>query len=167
MTKESAADIVKYLDIVDGKLPTDPLKEGDEIHLGINTQGAMIGDQYLFDNGIRWMKITEESNQHWLIEYGLIEHDAENKQYISKQDLSSMIHSGELILHETDDQEDILTESLVSNDHEFEEFMDKVDRYLLVNHMMESQDFDYAWRISWAEGRLPSEACEEAVLLED
>ena len=167
MTEESAADIIKYLDIIDGNIPTERLKEGDEVHLGINTQGATVGNHYLFDNGIRWMKILEESDQHWLIEYGLLGHAANTEEYILMQDLSSMIRNGEMTLYETIETDDILTESLSDDDSEFNEFMEKVDRYLLVNHLMESQDFDYAWKVAWAEGTSASEACEEAIILED
>jgi len=164
MTKESAADIIKYLDIVQNDGPEHTLKEGDEVHLGINTQGATVGQHYLFDYGIRWMKIVEDNDQHWLIEHGLLEHDADEKQYITKYELSSMIHTGEITLNEVVD-EDVLTESLKA-DTEFNEFMSKVDRYLLINYLVESKEFNYAWRVAWAESKSPLEACEEAIILE-
>ena len=165
MTKESAADIVKYLDIVEGTQPV-PLKEGDMVHLGIDTQGVEVGQRYLFDNGIRWIGILEETESQWIVEHGLIEHDADDNLHISKREIASMIHNGEMILHEVE-YEDILTESSTIDDGEFNDFMMKVDRYLLINHMMESQDFDYPWKIAWAEDKIPSEAAEEAILLED
>lgn len=164
MTKESAADIIKYLDIIDDPLPAK-LKEGDSIHLGVAIQGVEVGQQYLFDNGIRWMTIISETDSSWFIEYGLIEHSAEDNQHILKREISSKIHSGELVLNETD-YDDILAESSTVDDGEYNNFMLCVDRYLLINHMIESQDLDYAWKIAWAEGIEPSEACEEAILLE-
>ena len=163
--KESAADIVKYLDIIDENTSAENLQEETEIHLGINTQGVDVGQRYFYDNGIRWIRILEDIDDAWLIEHGLIEHNAEDSMHISKQDISTMIKNGEMILEEIK-EEDILTESLFNED-EFSEFMERVDRYLLVNYMVESKDCNYAWKVAWAEGKLPSEACDEAIILED
>lgn len=165
MTKESAADIVKYLDIIEEKQPI-PLQEGDTVHLGIATQGVEIGNRYLFDNGIRWVSIIEETESHWRIEYGLIEHDADNDQYISKREMSSMVSNGEMVLYEID-HSDTLLEFIDEDDDKFNSFMMNVDRYLLINHMIESDDLNYAWKVAWAEGREPAEACEEAIILEE
>lgn len=168
MTKESAADIIKYLDIVDGNLPSEKLVEGDSVHLGILTEGADIGHSYTYDNGLRWAKITEEQGDHWLIECGLLEYETDNVEYMSKHDMASLIRKNVMILQEDQDN-DILTESLSTkdNDNDFNKFIDRVDRYLLVNYMKESTDLNYPWKIAWAEDRIPSEAAEEAILLED
>ncbi len=160
MMKESAADIIKYKDIIDGT-PKNTLPE-NEIHLGIDTQGVLVGETYLFDNGIRWATVVEEVDDHWLIESGLIEYAAEIEQYISKHEISTMIRSGEMVLEEIQ-EDDILAESC-DDDNEFNAYMEKVDRYLLVNYMTESQDLDYAWKVAWAEGKQPAEASEEALI---
>ncbi len=164
MTEESAADIVKYLDIIADE-KEKPLQEGDTVHLGVATQGVEIGNRYLFDNGIRWVSVLNETDSHWLVEHGLIEHDANDEQYVDKREMASMIHNGEMILCESN-YEDVLMESSEIDDGEFNDFMMGVDRYLLINYMIESQEFDYAWKIAWAEGKEPSEACEEAIILE-
>lgn len=166
MTKESAADIIKYLDIVDGNLPSEQLTEGTSVHLGILTEGAVVGSSYTFNNGLRWAKITEEHGDHWLIECGLLEHEPDGTEYISKHDLASMIRQNDMILQE-DQELDLLSESIDEGEAAFNEFIASVDRYLLVNYMKESMDFDYPWKIAWAENKIPSEAVEEAILLED
>lgn len=169
MTKESAADIIKYLNIIDGNPSSERLTEGTDIHLGILTEGADVGLSYIFDNGLHWAKITEEHGDNWLIECGLLEYEADIIEYISKHDMASMIRQNEMILQENQENQenDILSESINEGDEEFDKFINGVDRYLLVNYMKESKDLDYPWKIAWAENKIPSEAAEEAILLED
>lgn len=169
MTKGSSDDIKEYLNIIDGKFP---LKENDgnetSIELGVSIGGAMAGQTYVFDNGARWATIMEEADEHWLLEHGFLEYEADSTEYISKYDMTNMIRSGEMSLMEDNLIEtDILEESLSINDGEFNVYMEKVDRYLLVNEGRESDEFDYDWSDAWSEGKSSLEAAEDAILSEE
>lgn len=163
--KESCADIAKYLSIVEGRIETTPSEMNDEghIHLGIHSAGASIGKIYLFDNGLQWLKIVSENADNWIVQYGLIEHQSNNFETISKRDLSSLIARGELELLNENHEIDLILESnnMLS---EYDEFLNKVNKYLLRNYNLESQDIDFDWVKAWKQGLMPDEAAEEAIL---
>lgn len=163
----SSDDIKEYLNIIEGNFP---VKENNDenipIDLGISTAGAVIGQLYLYDNGLRWVKLTEEEENHWLIEHGFLEYEADSTEYISKHDMTVMIRSGEMNLLENLSEEIILEESLTLDDG-FDDFIDSIERYLLVNESKETVDFEYDWHNAWSEGKTPVETAEEAILLED
>lgn len=165
---ESAGDIQEYLNILQGNLSKEVVAEDQIIDLGISTAGAEVGQTYIFENGIRWAKIISEKDDHWQIEHGLIEHESDDIDYMSKYDMTKMIRSGEMILTEV--EEDDLDELFENFDEEIEDeftiFMEKVDRYLLINYSRESKDFEYLWENAWKEEKLPNEAADEAVILE-
>lgn len=166
---KSAGDIQEYNRILQGDLPNKEVIEEDQIiNLGISTAGANVGQTYMFDNGIRWAKIISEKDDHWQIEHGLLEHESDDIDYISKYDITKMIRSGEMIL--TEAAEDDLDELFESYNEEFEDeftmFMEKVDRYLLVNYQKESTDFEYLWEEAWKQDKLPNEAADEAIIFE-
>jgi len=161
---ESSADIVKYLNIIEGKNNQDINISNNEIFLGIPTEGAEINKTYIFENGLRWLKIIDEQEDLWLVETGLIEYDNDSVEYISKHDLSTMIKNGTMILKE--EIKTNLTESKFSpsDNLEFDIFMESVNRYLLLNYNKESNELNYPWKIAWAENKLPFEAAEEAIM---
>jgi len=168
MTKGSSDDIQEYLNIIDGKFP---MKENSDdetsIELGVSIGGAMAGQTYMFDNGTRWATITEETDEHWFLEHGFLEYEADSAEYISKYAMTNMIRSGEMSLMEDNLTEtDILEESLSQSGDEFNVYMEKVDRYLLVNEGRESDEFDYDWSDAWSEGKSTLEAAEDAILSE-
>ncbi len=163
---ESAADIIKYVDIVDGKVPTEQITEGTDVDLGVSTRGADIGNAYSFDNGLCWVRIIGDEDSHWLVEHGLLEHSATDTAYISKNDMTDMIRVNEMVFTVMDDDVDILEESLQTEDYYFEEFLTKVDRFLLVNENKEVDDFDYNWNEAFQQGLTPIEAVDEAIILE-
>ena len=162
---KSAGDIQEYLNILQGNLSKEAVTENQIIDLGISTAGAEVGQIYIFDNGIRWAKIISEKDDHWQVEHGLLEYESDDIDYISKYNITKMIRSGEMILTEDD-----LDELFESFDEEFEDeftiFMEKVDRYLLINYSKESKDFEYLWEEAWKEEKFPNEAADEAVILE-
>lgn len=165
----SSDDIQEYLNIIEGNFPkNEQINENTSINLGVSTAGAVIGQSYLFENGLRWATLKEEDENHWLIEHGFLEYEADSEEYISKHNMSVMIRSGEMTLMENAyTEETILEESLTLEDDGFEDFMDGVERYLLVNEGRESFDFEYNWSDAWSEGKTPLESAEEAILLED
>lgn len=137
MTEGSSDDIQEYLNIIDGKFP---MKENSEdetsIELGVSIGGAMAGQTYLFDSGVRWATIMEETDEHWLLEHGFLEYEADSVEYVSKYDMTNMIRSGEMhLLEDTVAETDILEESLSPNDDEFNMYIEKIDRYLLINEV--------------------------------
>jgi len=163
----SSDDIQEYLNIIDGNFPVkESNNENTSIDLGISTAGAVVGQLYLYDNGLRWAKLVEDEENHWLIEHGFLEYEKDSTEYISKHDMTTMIRSGDMNLLETSTDNIILEESLTLDDVEFDNFMDKVERYLLVNESKESTDFEYDWHDAWTEGKTPVETAEEAILLE-
>ena len=161
--KESAADIQKYLDILQGNLrqPKKQINEHKIVDLGVATGGVEVGQTYTFDNGVRWANILNEENEHWLIEYGFIEHSADSQEYISKHDMAVMVGRGEMILHE---KEDVLLENDEKNSG-FEIFMERVNRYLLLNYDSESDNFSFDWNKAYESGLSPHEAADEAYIL--
>lgn len=165
---ESAGDIQEYLNILQGNLSKEIVTENQIIDLGISTAGVEVGQTYIFDNGVRWAKIINENDNHWQIEHGFLEHESDDVDYISKYDITKMIRSGEMILTEV--EEDDFDELFESYDEEVEDeftiFMEKVDRYLLINYKRESKDFEYLWEEAWKEEKLPNEAADEAVIFE-
>ncbi len=163
---ESAADIIKYLDIVDGKLPKEQIDEGIDVDLGVSTRGADVGNAYTFDNGLCWARIIGEEDSYWKIEHGLLEHTASDTAFISKNDMTDMLRSGEMISEILEEKQDILEETLKTEKSYFEEFLTNVDRYLLVNENKEFDDFDYNWDDAFQRGLSPIEAVDEAVILE-
>jgi len=163
---ESASDIQEYLNILQGNLPKENITENQIIDLGISTAGAEVGQTYVFDNGIRWAKIINENDNHWQIEHGLLEHESDDVDYMSKYDMTKMIRSGEMILTEVEEDLGELFESFEEVEDEFTIFMEKVDRYLLINYSRESKDFEYLWEEAWKEEKLPNEAADEAIIFE-
>ena len=165
---ESAGDIQEYLNILQGNLSKESITENQIIDLGISTAGAEVGQTYIFEEGIRWAKIISEKEDHWQIEHGLREHESDDVDYLSKYDMTKMIRSGEMVL--TEFEENDLDELFENFDEEFENeftiFMEKVDRYLLINYSRESKDFEYLWEEAWKEDKLPNEAADEAVIFE-
>ena len=163
----SSDDIKEYLNIIEGNFPINESKDDNTpIDLGISTAGASMGQLYLYDNGLRWAKLVEDEENHWLIEHGFLEYEADSAEYISKRDMTNMIRSNEMILSEEIKDIDILEESLTLDDG-FDDFMENIDRYLLINENKESVDFEYDWHNAWSEGKTPVETAEEAMLLED
>lgn len=165
---KSAGDIQEYLNILRGNLSKEVVTENQIIDLGISTAGAEIGQTYVFEEGIRWAKIISEKDDYWQIEHGLLEHESDDVDFMSKYNMTKMIRSGEMVLTEFEENDlDGLFESV---DEEFEDeftiFMEKVDRYLLINYERESTDFEYLWEEAWKEDKLPIEAADEAVILE-
>jgi len=164
----SSDDIQKYLNIIEGNFPINESKnENLTIKLGMSTAGAEVGQLYIYDNGLRWTKLVEEADNHWGIEHGYLEYEADSTEYISKYDMTEMIRSGEMTLLENIQDEDVILEELITLDDGFDDFMNGVERYLLVNEGRESFDFDYNWSNAWSEGKTPLESAEEAILLED
>lgn len=165
----SSDDIKEYLNIIEGNFPVkENINEDKSIDLGLSTAGAVVGQLYLYDNGLRWAKLMEEDENHWIIEHGFLEYDADSVEYITKYDMTVMIRSGEMNLSENSIEETLLEESLILDDDDgFDDFMDSVERYLLVNESKETVDFEYDWRNAWSEGKTPVETAEEAILLED
>lgn len=165
---KSAGDIQEYLNILQGNLSKEVVTENQIIDLGISTAGADVGQTYVFDNGIRWAKIISEKDNHWQLEHGLLEHESDDVDYMSKYDMTKMIRSGEMLL--TEFEENNLDELFENYDEEIEDeftiFMEKVDRYLLINYDRESRDFEYLWEEAWKEEKLPIEAVDEAVIFE-
>ena len=167
MTVGSSDDIKEYLNIIDGKFPIKESSDGNTlVSLGVSVGGATPGQTYMFDSGSRWATIIEEGEDHWLIAHGFLEYEADSEEYISKYDMTNMIRSGEMnLMEESLAETDILEESLTL-DNEFNMYMDKVDRYLLINEDREATDFDYDWSDAWSEGKTSIEAAEDAILSE-
>jgi len=164
--KESAADIQKYLNVIQGDFgKEEQLDENQIINLGVATGGASLGYRYSFENGVRWLQIIEESDQFWLVEHGYIEYEADTRELLSKHDLARMISRGEMVFEEIEDFDDDLLLECV-DDNEFDVFMEKVDKYLLVNYRLETQFMEYDWKEAFDKGLPPNQAVEEAVLLE-
>lgn len=164
----SCNDIQEYLNIIEGNFPINESKnENASIDLGTSTAGASIGQSYLYENGLRWTKLINDEGNHWLIEHGFLEYNADSTEYISKYDLTVMIRSGDMILLEDVQLEETILEESLTLDDNFNKFMDGVERYLLINEGRESFDFEYDWSDAWSEGKTPLESAEEAILLEE
>lgn len=160
MSKPYVADIVHYIDAVEGRIDV-PMNESGSVHLGINTAGADVDNMYSLDDGVRWLRIVEDHDSHWMIEHGWVECDPDTEEFIHKQDLTEMIQDGLVRpLEKTSTQ--MVSES--QDQTLFETWLDKVDRYLLTNYNMEHGVLDYPWKMAWAEDKTPYEASEEAVL---
>lgn len=163
---ESAADIIKYSNIIAGNISKEEITEGSEIDLGISTRGADVGNAYTFDGGLCWIRIISEEDDHWKVEHGLLEHAATDTTYISKNDMTDMLRSGEMVFSIIDEV-DILEESLQTEDFYLDEFLTKVDRFLLINENKEVDNFDYDWNDAFNRGLSPLEAVDEAIILEE
>lgn len=165
--KESAADIQKYLDIIEGKDDDKPTSDPEIqiVNLGSATGGAFVGNTYIFENGVRWATIVDEESNYWIVEHGLLEYEADSRDYISKHDFTQMISCGEMELYECDEPDDILTESL-DDDDGYCVFMERVNRYLLINAQMESEEFSYDWFNAFQAGLSPIDAADEAIITE-
>ena len=149
---ESCKDIEKYLLI----LKNEKLQESS-LNENVTSINEMIGNIYTIDDGIRWIKIIDEKDNNWLIEHGFIEHEADGIEYLSKSNLSHMIIHDELKLLEVKELEyDVIVES--NNNQEFENFMDRVERYILINEQNESSTYTYNWKEAWEKGLDSSEA---------
>ena len=159
---ESSTDIQKYSNIISGEFSKELPKEGDIIDLGISTSGARLNESYTFNNGTRWAKLIKDEETNWLVECGFLEHNADIRELISKHNFSKLIKRGEMTLVEEVKDNDELLESI--DDGVFGEFMDKVDRYLLVNEGTESQNYEFDWRGASKDGMSPIEAAEEAII---
>lgn len=156
---ESCKDIGKYLSILQNEVLQETSSNDDLIIIN-----EMIGNMYTVDDGIRWIKIIDEKDDTWLIEHGYIEHEADGIEYLSKSNLSHMIITDELKLLEIKELEyNFIVESI--DDNKFEKFMDKVERYILINERHESSEYTYNWREAWEQGLTSSEAAEEAIIL--
>jgi len=168
MTDSSCDDIQEYLNIVQGNFPiNESQNDDDSVSFGVSTAGAIAGDTYIYDNGLRWAQLVEEEENHWFIRNGFLEYSADTEEYISKHDMTSMIRSGDMVLFEEDASDDVLLEETLSlEDGKFDDFMNNVERYLLINEGRETFDFDYEWSDAWLEGKTPSESADEAILLE-
>ena len=169
--KESAADIQQYLNIIQGDFlkknqEKDSINENHTINLGVATGGANVGSKYIFDNGLRWLKVLDESDQFWIVEHGFLEYDADSRELLSKHDLARMISRGEMVFEEIEELDGFLLETPNDEDGSFNIFMEKVDKFLLVNYQLESQFMDYDWSFAFDKGLTPFQAVEEAVLLE-
>ena len=167
----SCDDIQQYLNIVDGNFDKkEVINESKTVDLGISTGGASVGQVFHFEEGIKWARIIEEEGDHWLIEHGIVEYPAEMTEYISKFDLKSMINDGMMVLQENSeeigDTTDALFESIDSDEENFDDYINRVDRYLLVNENRESHEYSYDWREALSEGKTPQEAADEAILFE-
>lgn len=160
--KENVADIVRYIDAVEGRYdPTSTEPQDGSIHLGINEGGASVDSVYTLDDGVRWLRIMEDHESHWMIEHGWIECEADEQEFIQKQDLTEMIQDG-LVRPMDRSPNEMISES--KSTALFETWLDKVDRYLLTNYNMEHSSLEYPWTVAWAEEKTPYEASEEAVL---
>jgi hypothetical protein len=158
---QNVGDIIRYIDAVEGRIDA-PVNESGTIDLGMNTGGAEVDSLYSLDDGVRWLKIVEDHDSHWMIEHGWVDCYPDAEEFIYKQDLTEMIQDGVL----RPDQKS--STQIVSESQEqalFESWLDKVDRYLLTNYDMEHGILDYPWQVAWAEDKTPYEASEEAVLL--
>ena len=65
-----------------------------------------------------------------------------------------------------EEEKDILEESLKSSSLYFQEYLTKVNRYLLVNENKEIGDYDYDWDDAFQRRLSPIEAVDEAIILE-
>lgn len=167
MANESASDIRRYLKIV-GSDAEPVLTEASQpvqssIDLGVSTRGVSVGQTYTYDNGLKWLKVISEDEQVWCCEVGLLEYQSHDVIAVSKVDLSQMVRTGEVVLHEaTKASVEVLSES--STNKLFESWKERVDRYMLVNYGIESGDCDFSWEEAFENGLQPSEAADEAVL---
>ena len=156
---ESCTDIQKYLEIIyetdDGSSSEPFLVEVSNV----NCIGA--GQRYSYANGTRWIEIISDEDDCWLVECGLLEHSAQKTEFYTKRDIDLMIQNGDIVLCE-ETETDELMESL--NDKEFDHFIEKVDRYLLINEGKDSSDFSYNWRKAWTGKYPPAEAAQDAIL---
>lgn len=162
-------DIQGYLNIIEGKFPDNKESATDtSVDFGVATAGAVPGNMYIFDNGLRWTKILQEDEDYWQIEHGFLEYNADSVEYISKYDMTEMIRSGDMVLTENrEEKSEILEESLSLDDGpEFDIFMEKVERYLFINEDRDVDEYDYDWNSAWSDGKTPVDAAEEAILLE-
>ena len=124
----------------------------------------MFDNEYLFENGTRWAKIVDYDTENLKIEHGFREYEADSVGYITIYEMNRMISNGEMVLfEEIDDIDDILLET-DSNNNDFMKFIEKVDRYLLVNENKESSEFEYLWSEAWSDGKSPIDAAEEAII---
>ena len=160
---ESSADIQKYSNIISGEFSKESPKEDDIIDLVISTSGAQLNESYMFNNGTRWAKLIKDEGVSWLIECGFLEYDADVRELISKHNFAKLIKRNEMVLvEEIKEDNDELLESI--DDDVFDDFMDKVDRYLLVNEGTESQNYEFDWKEANKDGMSPIEAAEEAII---
>lgn len=158
---ESCKDIQGYLTIIEGNNVRNPNIIDENINQSINN---MLDKEYLFENGTRWAKIIDCDDENLKIEHGFREYEADSVGYITIYEMNRMISVGDMVLfEEVDSIDDILLESCDDND--FIEFIERVDRYLLVNENKESIELEYSWSEAWTDGKTPIEAAEEAVIL--
>lgn len=162
---ESSADIIKYLEIIENKGPMTGSVDETDIDLGATTEGVDIGKMYTFDGGLCWAKVVSEEDDCWIIEHGLLEHQAGGTEYMSKYDMAEMVRNGSMVYIE--EELDILEESFELEESGLDEFIDRVNRFLLVNEGKEVEDFDYNWNDAYSKGLSPVEAADEALILED
>jgi hypothetical protein len=160
-------DIKGYLNIIEGKFPVAQDDSSDSsIYLGVSIAGVEQGNVYIYDNGLRWAKILQEDDNFWSFEHGFLEYGADSVGYISKNDMTDMIRSGEMLLEKKQkNTPNILEEMLSLNDTEFDIFLEKVERYLFINEEKDYDDYTYDWNDAWSTGKSPVDAAEEAILL--
>jgi len=162
----SSDDIKDYLNIIQGNFPIMEEKQSPSISFGISTADADIGQLYLFENGLRWAKIINEVDNHWIIEHGFLEYEADSTEYISKMEMTSMIRLNEMVKTIEEERVDILEETLNMHDTDYDDYMNKIERYLLINENRETFEFDYDWKNAWSTGKDPIETVEDAILME-
>ena len=146
-------DIKGYLNIIEGKFPVAQDDSSDSsIYLGVSIAGVEQGNVYIYDNGLRWAKILQEDDNFWSFEHGFLEYGADSVGYISKNDMTDMIRSGEMLLEKKQKN----TPNI---------FLEKVERYLFINEEKDYDDYTYDWNDAWSTGKSPVDAAEEAILL--
>lgn len=164
MTTPDATEIERYLSILEGNVKEDIEKSNESvIDLGISLCGAKVGKRYLYEYGTRWLKIIEDKNDHWGVVHGFVGHDPDDKTYIEKSRISDMIQ--EMYLEPIDEEEKTLVES--QNNNQLDEYIEKVDRYLLLNYDIDSSMMNEDWKSLMKEGYAPNEAAELAMLKEE
>lgn len=154
-------EIKRYLHILDGAQAAEVnpiVNEDNTLYFG----NIKIGSRFLYEDGLRWIKVVSEKADKWIINYGFAGSKAEAQIAIQKSELSSLLCEDKI--EYDDEKQESLFEGIVETNTKYDEFMEKIDRYLLKNYQVESSNVEADWESLFEDGYSPSDAAEYAFL---
>ena len=153
-----AKEIINYMHAVNQM--TESSEPQDNV-LGRNGLGLDESHVFSLDHGTRWLQIVESDQYHFMIEHGYIDCEADQQEWIEKIHLAELVRDGTItIVNQRDNQK--LQESHTHND--FDGWIDRVDRYLLVNYNLEHDQLEADWKDLYDQNLTPQEAADYAAM---
>lgn len=151
-----AKDIAKYIRILNGEIDNrTQMQEAAVVDLGTSLRGVEPGNVYAFDGGTKWLEIIADAGDCWEINQGATGYISENYSFIKKSTISQLIK--EFYLEPCNAKQLMEVNNSAA---EFNQYLEKVDRYLMLNYQKSTADFDINWKDLFEDGFSPSEAAE-------